>query len=185
MNNAASHKTAYEQIKFLKHIWDFEKPVVLYDNKRKGVVNFVFAISLAISILCTYNVLSMSRETLITEFSTLFIGRLWQIFFIICGNILLFFILRYKNRYIIHIELKPYKQVVIKTWNLGRGKTTTHDPLEFKNTDFYLGQTVLPNTPIVQAPYFKLSLNNGKTYLLDMQGDFPMGYPAIHKVFNP
>lgn len=185
MNNQASHQSAYQQTKFVKNLWDHDGPVVLYKNSRVKCVNFAFVIALSTSVLCTYFVCSMSVETLTKEFSSLLSGRIWQGIFLLAGNILLFYMLRYRNTYITKIELKPYKQVVITAWDLGKRKTWVHDALEFKSAHYHQGQTILPAAPLVHAPYLKLQTNNRKTYLLDMQGHFPKGYPAIHKVFNP
>lgn len=161
--------------------------MIYYQSKRTATLWFGAFISLSCSFFTCYMVFNMNIEDDLTNYGNLSTMRAWQGIFLLLGNVLTLSFCWLSNRYVLCIEFIDEKQLKIKTWSLFRFSVTyMYAYADFINNDIQLndGTTMLPNAPIVIAPWDGIRLMNGKKLLVDAQGEFPQGYDAYWAFIN-
>lgn len=161
--------------------------MIYYQSKRTATLWFGAVISLSCSIFTCYMVFNMSIEKDLIDYGSLLKMRIWQIIFLVLGNVMTLAFCWLSNRYVLCIEFSNEQYLRIKTWSLFRFSVTHIFNLsDFANNDIQMkdGTTILPFAPIVIAPWDGITLANGKKLLVDAQGEFPQGYDAYWALIN-
>ena len=158
---------------------------MLYQNKRAVTLHLVSLLTLALSVFVLYMIFS-DLDGFFIEYSSKASGIGWMIFMLLAGNVMLGCMFWLSGRYVLQISALENRQVIVKTWSfLGIYHTTAYPETILKTPKFHFGKANFSHVPTVNAPWWKLKTPNGKTLVVDMQGDFSINFKDYDQNLKP
>lgn len=145
---------------------------LIYENKRQPILYFVSIIVIALAVFIFYMIFSDWKE-FASEYSSRFSAIAWTAFMLVAGNAMLLCIIWLNGRYVLQIEKSTENHILIKTWSIsGFHKTRKYPESMLENPIFNFGNASFSHVPTVKASWWKLKAPNGKSFVVDLQGEF-------------
>lgn len=146
---------------------------ILYQNHRKLTLHAVSLLTLALAAFVVYMIF-FDLDGFFSEFSSQATGIAWIIFFLLAGNSMLVCMFWLSGRYVLEItKLENQEELIIKTWSIFGFYHKKRCPAGvLENPEFRFGKANFSHVPTVNAPWWKLKDQNGRTLVVDMNGKF-------------
>lgn len=160
---------------------------IYFQSNRTPTLWFVTLICLSMSVLGTAATLNMTVEEDLYDYSSITSMRLWQAFFLMMSNALTVVMWWMSGKYVLRITRYRDGQLQIRTWSMFLISRTFHlreEDIVREAIKHYEGRTFIPGKPLVHAPWDSVHTQQGRRFVVDLQGSFPEGYDRYYSILQ-